>query len=284
MSASLKSDRPALIVLALLASVIVVASLSGIVSRYLATYPPAQCEQCALESPSTEGQHGQNSKLPAEIGTDDIRILGDTIAQWLLVIISVVGALISAVAVFLVRDTLAVNRNAVELAGQANRNTRDVGFAQIRAYVSLIDLVGEIDPVDKSFTVTVGIHNSGQTPAHDLSIRVWMVYTSEDGREVLTYGSRSFDDHADLMPGQRRPIYGERIVFYNTINDPLQTNSLEAYLEKRTGYFLRGFIRYTAVGGEYQRETAFNYRLSGWDTVRRVQIKFTREPEGNRRT
>lgn len=284
LSASIKSDRPALIVLGLLVAVIVVACFSGLAARYYAAQPPTQCEQCALNSPSAERDHGHDSKLPSDVSTDDFRILGDTVAQWILVAVSFAGAVISAFAVLLVRDTLRVNRDALKIAGDANKNARDVGFAQIRSYVTLVDLVGQTDPLNKSFTVSVGIQNSGQTPAHEISIRVWLQRTQEDGRDILTHGSRSFEDHADLMPGEKRAIYAERIAFYNTINDPLQANSLEAYLEQRTGYFLRGFIRYKTVDGGWQKETAFNYRISGWHALQPADVQFIREPEGNRRT
>ena len=261
---------------------IIIIGFFGVVARYYAAQPQTGCEECTVDNHPAEHEGSEN--LPRHLGSDNFEFLGDTISQWLLVIISAAGAVISAVAVTLVRDTLGVNRSALKVADTANKNARDVGFAQIRAYVSLVDLVGKTDPVNNTFTVSVGVQNSGQTPAHDISVRVWLVRTQEDGRDILTAGSRSFEDHSDLMPGEKRPIYAERVSFYNVINDPLQPNSLDAYHQGRTKYFLRGFLRYKTVGADWQRETAFNYRISGWHTLQPVDLVFTRESEGNRRT
>jgi hypothetical protein len=272
-----KGDKAGAAILILVFLTIALISFFGAAARYYAAYPPS-------ENPSewVDSQHGEHEP-PAEFAPD-YHMFGDSAAQWIMAIFTVIATVVSAIAVMLVNNTLSVNREALRVAAEANKNAREVGFSQIRAYVSLVDLVGTTDPVSKTMAISVGIQNSGQTPAHDVSIRVWLVRTQEDGRDILTAGSRSFDDHSDLMPGEKRPIYAEQISFYNVINDPLQANSLDAYLDKRTAYFLRGFIRYKIVGADWQRETAFNYRLSGWHKSRPVAVVFSRELDGNRRT
>jgi len=269
-----RSDRHALLVLALLSASLAFNSVIGLVSRYYpAANPPAF-------SSNVIGQHEEGS---VPVGGEDGHVLGDSLAQWIMAVFTIAGTVISVVAVRLVNDTLKTNKAATNAATEANRTARDIGTAQVRAYVGLVGLQGTTNLDGRpSIELSLSMNNAGTTPARRVSYRVWMVRVDEAGRRVLTHGSRTVDDPTDLIPGENRFIFRERYEFFETVGkEGKNAESLQSYTEGRTHYFLEGHIRYWAVMGDFARQTNFNYRITGWDIRGQVPLTFSREIEGN---
>ncbi|HTM77382.1 MAG TPA: hypothetical protein VL133_07110 [Devosia sp.] len=271
-----RSDKHALLVLACMVIAIVAVSAMGLVSRYLADNLPPQIEAVAV-------QDGPEA-LP--VAGEDGHFLGDSLAQWVMAIFTIVATGVSIAAVRLVHATLLTSQEATKAATAANKTAQDIGTAQIRAYVGLVDLRGtsNLNP-RPSIEVSVSMNNSGQTPARNISCRVWMVRIDESDRRVLTHRSRTFDDPADLMPAETRAIFWERYEFFDAVGqDGKNPESLSSYKDGKTTYLLEGHIRYRTVMGDLPRSTEFAYRISGWDGRGQVALTFTREGQGNRYT
>lgn len=115
--------------------------------------------------------------------------LGDGIAQWIMAIASVFGLFVSAWAVFLVKGTLDATHTATNAAENSVRVSRELGEAQIRAYLYCESARFERDA--RSLTVWVDICNSGQSPATNLqvegSLTVYEVGGTRDHSRTLRY-------------------------------------------------------------------------------------------------
>jgi len=87
----------------------------------------------------------------------------DTYAQWIMAAFSVVATLASIFAVVLLNDTLAATRDAVRAADDAVKVTRDLGQAQVRAYIDINDVSYRIS---RDMLIVRGrLCNIGQSPA-----------------------------------------------------------------------------------------------------------------------
>lgn len=104
---------------------------------------------------------------------------GDGVAQWVMAITSILALGVSAWAVWLVRRSLVLTREAVEaavrsadLADKAITVTREVGEAQSRAYIN----VKEANFDQGQERATLVIQNFGQTSAYDVIVKTtWSV-------------------------------------------------------------------------------------------------------------
>ena len=87
----------------------------------------------------------------------------DTIAQWIAAFAAIGSVGVSIWAVKLVRNTLVVNQRATQAAEDAVGVTREIGQAQIRAY--LVGLGGEYSVSNNLLRYRISIKNIGQSPA-----------------------------------------------------------------------------------------------------------------------
>jgi len=94
----------------------------------------------------------------------------DTYAQWLMALFSVVATFVSIWAVRLLRDTLGATRDAVRAADDAVKVTREMGEAQVRAYVS-INKLSIYEFTESGFKVGLEVNNFGASPAKEF--RIW---------------------------------------------------------------------------------------------------------------
>jgi hypothetical protein len=80
----------------------------------------------------------------------------DTLANWLVAIFSFIAAL------FLWLTLRATQEMAIE--------TRRIGEAQVRAYISITKISLAVDPTKSRPTVEIGVRNTGQSPARRIEI------------------------------------------------------------------------------------------------------------------
>lgn len=92
----------------------------------------------------------------------------DSPAQWVIAFTGVFALLLSVWAVWLLKATLVATREAVKSANDAVEVTRDLGEAQIRAY--LYCRSAKYKRSREHIDAIVEIGNSGQSPASDVSI------------------------------------------------------------------------------------------------------------------
>jgi len=99
----------------------------------------------------------------------------DLYAQWSMVwwakvsaIIAAMGLFITAVGIILVKQTLDANRAAVAAANRANESQREIGEAQVRAYLTISKVVGTFKDGDLFMQFTLS--NSGNSPATNVEL------------------------------------------------------------------------------------------------------------------
>jgi hypothetical protein len=104
----------------------------------------------------------------------------DLYAQWSMVwwakasaIIAGIGLFITSVGIVLVKQTLDANRAAVAAANRANESQREIGEAQVRAYLTISKVVGKF--TDDGLQVQFTASNSGNSPADNIELpfEIW---------------------------------------------------------------------------------------------------------------
>lgn len=166
-----KGDRGALWALgmALLAIVIIAIFVSG----------PGDPPNANIGQPNTaHAEHRQDGDVTKLVSsTDDFRPWRDTYAQWLMAILSIAATGVSIWAVGLVRHTLAETQKATKAANETNAVTREIGEAQVRAYLSCTGAKYQL--FADRLECTLSIVNRGQSPASNIvltgtvSLTVW---------------------------------------------------------------------------------------------------------------
>jgi len=165
MSDSHRRDRGALVALGLaLTAIVLVASLNQPIKQSATSPQSAYVEQ---------SQNDDVSRIVAAIR--EFNPWDDSYAQWLMAIFGVAATLISYKAVVLVRDTLDLNRRATVAAENAVKETRRIGEAQVRAYLSVID--GHFQIWGDVLFLDVRVRNSGQSPSRHGSVEWALKYT-----------------------------------------------------------------------------------------------------------
>jgi hypothetical protein len=187
----------------------------------------------------------------------------DTYAQWIAAFSAFFGVGVSFWAVRLVRDTLAVNKRATDAAESAVAETRRIGEAQIRAYISVTHVEAglhrvpyiegkEMQPYDLWVHLAVG--NGGQTPAR--RIRTAISVERQVGEDLeLIGGEFKLIQNVDIRPGQT-----DYVVCDQEFHVPGEIG--ERFKKGEISFLLRGHVVYDPVVGPQRRETPFAYLLS----------------------
>lgn len=100
----------------------------------------------------------------------------DTYAQWAMMIFTIAATGVSIWAVRLVRDTLVENRKAVAASENANEIAREIGHAQVRAYLSIVPQ--EPTDIEGLFcwpAVEIVVQNTGQSPAQNAFLQAAII-------------------------------------------------------------------------------------------------------------
>ena len=153
MSSSDRGDRGALVALALVvAAVVIIALFDG-------AGEPAN--QVVGQPHSADVKANQNADVAQRVASsNDFHPWRDTYAQWLIAVLSVAATGVSIWAVRLLRRTLQETQ-------KATRTAREIGEAQVRAYISVSE--GRIDLSVSDFLllghVEINYTNKGQSPA-----------------------------------------------------------------------------------------------------------------------
>lgn len=198
MSSKHRHDSGALIALGM--------ALIAIILTSWFSQPIDQKIQASQENAETQADDKEIDQLVAAIR--DFSPWDDTIAQWLMMISAVAGVFVSWKAVVYVRETLAETRRAVSAAEASVAVARQIGNAQLRAYILPNDV--QIEPYltqdgsVRQFVITLTYKNSGQTPGyvfrHDKYLRLvpfdkrldeiaWSEYDKHPIQHVVPMGS-----------------------------------------------------------------------------------------------
>lgn len=127
----------------------------------------------------------------------------DTYAQWIAAISAIAGVGVSIWAVRLVRDTLELNRNATKAAQDAVGVARDIGQAQVRAYVRITSGSAHMGPGTIGMTdmgirpvLRIVVKNHGQSPAQWFRWSASILYlyggSANEFRGSTEFASRSW--------------------------------------------------------------------------------------------
>ncbi|MCW2308155.1 hypothetical protein [Rhodobium gokarnense] len=111
----------------------------------------------------------------------------DSYAQWTMAVFGILATAVSALAVWLVNNTLAETRKATRAAEEAVAATREMGEAQVRAYLTTDGgrirsgaVKGHL-----AFKIEITLKNSGQSPA--FGIRVSARISASNASVVLPF-------------------------------------------------------------------------------------------------
>ncbi|MEO5805568.1 hypothetical protein [Devosia sp.] len=136
MSGIHRDDRPALIALGLILLAIVLVSVL--------VRPNHPIEKVAGNL-GTE-QNAQNKIVQSLTGGSDFNPWQDPVDQWLMAIFSVASAGVSAWAIFEVRKTFRETKRTADEAVRANQTAREIGEAQVRAYIDTVEVTYRVSP------------------------------------------------------------------------------------------------------------------------------------------
>jgi hypothetical protein len=128
---------------------------------------------------SQQQRHDSNNKNPKNVtipvaAVDRFSPWRDSYAQWLMMIFSLGALGVSYWAVRLLNDTLQATREAVRSAEDAVDVTRNIGEAQVRAYVMCSKCEVFLGGADNRPLAIVEIKNSGQSPAAAVQTKVFV--------------------------------------------------------------------------------------------------------------
>jgi len=133
-------------------------------------------------------------------------------ADWtfFMLVASSAGVLVTAIGVIYVALTLRETRAAVREAEAATKAaeaavdvTRDVGIAQIRAYVAITKFVFRVSPNNKP-CFEIMFANAGQSPTRNIEIRIIFSVTETLANPRIYESRELIHTMPDLVPGQER--------------------------------------------------------------------------------
>jgi len=133
--------------------------------------PAVEVEQtppASITAPTEPPEEKHNARTAPDAGGEsaDYLVWGDGFAQWVMAGTGIAALIISAWAVWLLKATLAATRDAVRAADDAVLETRRIGEAQVRAYVSVgvkIKSAGILPDGKEHFNLEVTCKNLGQS-------------------------------------------------------------------------------------------------------------------------
>lgn len=148
-------------------------------------------------------QHDRQTSTDDEQGTETVSFWNihtspeDTYAQWVMALFSMFATGISVWAVVLLRNTLVTTREAVRAADDAVMVTREMGKAQVRAYLSAVG--GEFSLDGTWFWLKVRVRNDGQSPARAITLDATISVMVPRGKKFQRLARL---ERVDSQPGQ----------------------------------------------------------------------------------
>lgn len=194
---------------------------------------------------ATGQEHDPGSPAQGEeqSGKDGNLILGDGWAQWVMAVTSGLGLIVSGWAVWLVKGTLDETRRAVRAAEQANQVSREIGEAQVRAYVDIVKVRVKGLEVGSVPEVTFYLVNTGVTPAHKMRPIVSL---------KVGYGKHFFN-RKNLAVLTKTLTAGDRVKMKVHWVDPITEDEMRNITSGEWGFFFLAYISYFDVFGKFRR-------------------------------
>lgn len=168
----------------------------------------------------------------------------DTLAQWVMALFTVISALASVAAVYLVYRTLLTTGKmlgeakvtakaaiaageaagaAVERADVANKISRDIGIRQLRAYVNYSTATIHNFSLRQVPIVRLQARNTGQTPAFALRMRTRMIIGPEIDKMRFSFKTLDATDESVATISANLPINTELRFCYPLMDDDIET-------------------------------------------------------------
>ena len=245
-----RGDRGALTALGMTLAAVVIVSFVATGSRN-----PSDGQVGQPNATNVDQRHGTNVTNLVS-GADDFRPWRDTYAQWLMALLSFAATGVSLWAVHLVRSTLQETRNTANAARESNVVAREVGEAQVRAYLTVTRIAVGYGGDLLTPHVAVTIKNSGQSPALMVSVAyvASSVFNKKIDAQIVNPGIKTYP-LAKHIGANSESHYEFAVPKCNTLakkTDPIPDN---------IAFRIEGIIEYQTVFGvsrnETDRETAF---------------------------
>jgi hypothetical protein len=164
---------------------------------------------------------------------------------------TIAATAVSLKAIFLVRDTLKANTEAVEQARAANSIAEEASEAQLRAYLHVVSLTLEHANDEYAPTITVKYKNFGQIPARNVVNHISISFVIIGNAKGRHRGDTNERGH-DLGPGQ-----DSSTSVHVSFEHGLVTR--EMLIKKLATLYVMGEITYKDVFGREGRYTRYKY-------------------------
>lgn len=167
-------------------------------------------------------------------------------------------------------STVKVANAANIIARDTVAATRDVGIAQVRAYVSVTKIEAFFSsaqwaadtetaerkgPIHHTFNVDLSIGNFGRTPARRVSTSILLERIGGSAKDALLELITSVERSIDLSPNDKEsPVF-------NT-NHMVPEDEGKLFIAGRISYRLSGEVTYDPVVGDPERKTPFAYSFT----------------------
>jgi hypothetical protein len=157
----------------------------------------------------TGAPHNEHDSQTASDGGEqpkDGLLWGDGLAQWAMAAAAVLSLLISGWAVWLVKRTFDKTAEAVATAREANATARELGEAQVRAYVTCTECEVSKIGVGLKPRANLKFKNSGQSPAANVRIKVAVRTDRFPQSEHVVVLAWSTEDTRGMAAGGEVPV------------------------------------------------------------------------------
>jgi hypothetical protein len=228
-----RSDRPALIVLALLVTSLVIVSLSGLYARHEAGHP------IACYTPADED--GEEVEKQNPVCPDDHIFFGDGWAQWIMAGFAIVATGVSWRALYLLRETFKETKRTADAAAEANEMARESAERQLRAYVSVEAITIQTLAVGEPLAMVIKIANAGNTPAKCLRVNFGITITDDLSKAPIMF-PLPWRPEIEIGPGKH-------MEFPMGMSRPLGQARHDAIRQNRVFAVVGGAITYRDVFG-----------------------------------
>lgn len=186
----------------------------------------------------------------------------DTLAQWIMVFLSLASIIVSGVAVYLVWVSIGKTNDAIALAREANKISRESGKAQSRAYVSVEWAMVELNRLNSK--ISIKVVNSGHTPALWVNIHAEViVFNADEQQPSMQFDRQAIGSDWGAIPSGN---YAELPTYCQA-----ETAAILKVQEARGILTLDifGRIRYETIFGEVY-ETEFDFHINDMSVRARI--------------
>jgi len=197
-----------------------------------------------IESTPTQGS-SQSHKTKDQSECDGLLFckgwLTDIAAQWLMAICTALITIFTFVGLIFIMKTYKQADNTAKAAWKTVDETKRIGEAQTRAYISLVD--GEFFPRANDILCRVKLNNTGNSPARN--ILFYPVHAFFPSEEIIFVRNKGIEGCVDIAGGRE----GYLDVFIENISNEI----LDHVESGRGGLIVLGNLRYIDIFGDRQK-------------------------------